>query len=511
MGCDHSLSKYYSMICCNGEKNNNHKSNIDQHEFENKQPHIPNNSQPFTRSELSENLNLKVSFHGTFKKEVQDKDARSKNTNDLNRTNCSINSCIYYPKENLISLKEIEKPQSLKRTGKAFIQLMKEFNFTYRLFRKCNKIFREDAEYVLDCENSLNSQNSLNISVQSNNTINSKNRNKFPYEIKSSILKENKLKSLSKEYFDKIKNLFYIPLISNVGDVKNFFIIKQENEYCNKFVMMEYIVELPFSETVPSYFFNWIDNLENNLNSVNYIENVNPNFTNSKNHLNPLIINLFKIVDMLKIIKVKFIFNTESIFNLKNEKFYFGISLCNLEHIGQIEDLINILKKCDNTEMGNFFNSFEIFCKSIEKIIFITELNFFFSYSTKFTLSMDYFEIRFSRLENVSEIFEILGLLCQNVENFPEFDLKPNFIKLTNLIKDSNEFTVVFSISSIDNSKVLKFRITKIKFHKNLINKNKKTENFFFNSAKNLKIINEVVKIDNDSTGRYEISYLYEI
>ena len=50
---------------------------------------------------------------------------------------------------------------------------------------------------------------------------------------------------------------------------------------------------------------------------------------------------------------------------------------------------------------------------------------------------MDYFEIRFSRLENVSDIFEFLGLFSQNGENFPEFDLKPNFIKLTNLIKGS--------------------------------------------------------------------------
>jgi hypothetical protein len=510
MGCDHSLSKYSSIICCNGETKHNHKSNIDQHEFENKQPHITNNCQPFTRSELSENLNLKVSFHGTFKKEVEDKDARSKNTNDPNRTNCSINSYIYIPQENLISIKEIEKPRSLKRTGKAFIQLMKEFNFTYRLFRKCNKNFREEAEYVLDCENSLNSQNSLNISVQSNNTINSKNRNNFPFEIKSSILKENKLKSLAKDYFEKIKNLFYIPLISYVGEVKNFFIIKQENENLNKFVMMEYIVELPFSETVTSCFFNWLDNLENNLNSVNYIENLNPNLTYSKNHLNP-VINLFKIVDLLKVIKVKFIFNTESIFNLKNEKVYFGISLCHLEHIGNFEDLLNILKKFESADMRNFFNSFDVFCKSIEKIVFIKELKFFFSYSNKFSLSMDYFEIRFSRLENCSDIFEFLGLLCQNVENFPEFDLKPNFIKLTNLIKDSNEFSIVFSTPSNDNSEFLKFVITKIKFYKNLINKNKKTEIFFFNSVKNLKIINEVVKIDNDSSGKYEISYLYEI
>jgi hypothetical protein len=102
------------------------------------------------------------------------------------------------------------------RTGKNFISLVKEVNFIYKLYSNYN----------------LDGITEQTISLES-----------------------------TKEYFSRLRNFIYIPVVSMSGEIKNYFNLKDNN-------VKQYSIKMPFYDNIYSYIINYITSDENGVKLV---------------------------------------------------------------------------------------------------------------------------------------------------------------------------------------------------------------------------------------------------
>jgi hypothetical protein len=309
-----------------------------------------------------------------------------------------------------------------RRLGKSFISLIKEFNFIQKLFLKCQSQDTQEKEnqnpntdnkgyiHLNDYKNSEennspqkeNEKNftlhslgndSISLSCKSFNTMNS-NFSDGKFQIKSTILKENKERTKYKDFFSKLKNLVFIPIVSLTGEVCNSFIIKKEIEHggsgnytsytgsnYSKMKLESLSITLPLIDNVQTYFLNFLENFSSNLNNcrIKDSEDKKLNFHQNENEredfsfsLQPLNL-LFFSLKFLQVKNVKILIYLENFLFTENE----NEKNCSLIHFGigvnkiptEIhEDIVYLIK---NLTFGE--NS----CLGLEEIISLFYLSSF--------------------------------------------------------------------------------------------------------------------------------------
>lgn len=270
-----------------------------------------------------------------------------------------------------------------RRLGKSFISLIKEFNFIQKLFLKClsfeqeisekenrnpytdNKFYIHLNDYKNSEENesphspphekkfSVNSlvSESVSVSCKSFNTLNS-NFSEGKFQIKSTILKENKERAKYKDFFSKMKNLVFIPIVSLTGEVSNTFLIKKEieapgsgsgkyssNNY-SKMKLESISITLPFIENVQTYFLNFLENFNSNLNNCKIINNEEKKLK-------------FQTIDNESLQNNSFITSQQCLQPLNS--FFFNLKLNQVKNLKLLINLENLLRENDqNISSLNF-------------------------------------------------------------------------------------------------------------------------------------------------------------
>ena len=197
-----------------------------------------NNSTYFTSNELAITKNKNIYL--SPKKNIQKKNNSSQNSK---LSDSSLNE----KKDKVILFLS-------NRLGKSFINLLKEINFSLKIIKKINKINTTNSlssDFQSD-QSDFFSNSLISISASSNNN----NINKGKTWKKNDLIYEN---------LSKFKNIFFLPIISLNGQIKNFFEVCK-NDFNDNIVFINFSMYLNYFDS----FFNYLVNLFSNLNFDNY-------------------------------------------------------------------------------------------------------------------------------------------------------------------------------------------------------------------------------------------------
>ena len=197
-----------------------------------------NNSTYFTSNELAITKNKNIYL--SPKKNIQKKNNSSQNSK---LSDSSLNE----KKDKVILFLS-------NRLGKSFMNLLKEINFSLKIIKKINKINTTNSlssDFQSD-QSDFFSNSLISISASSNNN----NINKGKTWKKNDLIYEN---------LSKFKNIFFLPIISLNGQIKNFFEVCK-NDFNDNIVFINFSMYLNYFDS----FFNYLVNLFSNLNFDNY-------------------------------------------------------------------------------------------------------------------------------------------------------------------------------------------------------------------------------------------------